>query len=134
MSFDIFLGCFKGGEEANFPRSIVEEAFGAFVERREDRCWVLLYPDGGAGDLYVDENPNISGFSVNRPPASPGFWEGILSVLQRTSSVLFWAGSGCVVAFESIIADLPKDLIETVGAPTVVARPEQIVEVIKRSD
>jgi len=47
---------------------------------------------------------------------------------------LFWSGNGCVIASEKVVSDLPQDLIDTVGAPTVVTRPEQIVEIIECSD
>ena len=134
MSFDIFLGSFKNGIQNEFPLAIAENAFGRFVDRREPECWVLVYPDGGRGDLYIDDEPMIAGFSVNRPPAHPAFWQGIFDILSSTTSVLFWAGSGCVVASKSVIPDLPQDLIDTVGTPTVVTRPEQILEIIERSD
>jgi len=132
MSFDIWLGCFKNGEVAKFPLKIVEEAFGRFAQRREPGWWVLNYPDGGRGDLSVEAEPMVPGLAVNRPPAHPAFWEGILAVLQRSSSVLFWPGGGAVVADSSVIPELPPDLIEAVSIPTVVTRAEEIVECIER--
>lgn len=134
MSFDIFLGSFKNGVTDRFPRTIVEDAFGSFVEFREKRCWSLLYPNGARGDLFVNEDPLVPGFSVNRPPAHPAFWQAILDVLNCTTSVLFWAGNGCVVASEKVVSNLPQDLIQSVGAPSVVTRPEQIVEIIEHSN
>jgi len=134
MSFDIWLGCFKNGNPEAFPRSIVDDAFGRFAENREPGHWVLRYPDGGRGDLSFDDTPMIKGLAVNRPPAHPDFWKGILEVLSRTTSVLFWPGSGCVVASENVVRDLPEDLIDAVGAPTIVNQPAQIVDVIERSD
>jgi hypothetical protein len=134
MSFDIWLCCFKNGEDAYFPREIVEEAFGRFAERREPKWWSLHYPDGGRSELDVADGPMVSGLTVGRPPAHPAFWEGILSVLQRSSSVLFWPEGGAVVADASVIPDLPADLIEVVGIPMVVTHPEEIVECIVRED
>ena len=133
MSFDTWLGCFKNGNPEAFPLSIVEDAFGRFAERRERGHWILHYPDGGRGDLSIDDTPMDKGLAVDRPPAHPDFWQGILDVLSRTTSVLFWPGSGFVVASETVVPDLPKEFIDTVGKPTVITRPEQIVEVIKRS-
>jgi hypothetical protein len=134
MSFDIWLGCFKNGNPEAFPLSIVEEAFGRFTEHREPGHWILRYPDGGRGYLSVDDTPMVKGLAVNRAPTHPDFWQGILDVLSQTTSVLFWPGSGCVVASAAVVPDLPKDLIISVGAPTVVTRPEQILETIQSSD
>ncbi len=133
MSFDIFLGNFKNGASEPFPRSIVEEAFSRYIEQRETLGWILRFPDGGRADISIDNTPMIRGLGVNRPPTSDTFWEGMFYILQRTTSVLFWAGDGCVVASSDVVPELPRDLISSVGAPTVVTRPEQILATIQRS-
>jgi hypothetical protein len=134
MSFDIFLGNFKNGASEPFPRSIVENAFGRYVERNDAGGLALAFPDGGRADMSIETTPMIRGFAVNRPPISSAFWEGIFFVLKSTSSVLFWAGDGCVVASANVVPDLPKDLIEALGMPTIVTQPKQILERIERSN
>ncbi len=133
MSFDIWLGNFKNGVAAPFSRSIAEQAFTRFIERREPLGWILRFPDGGRADVSIADTTTIEGLSVSRPPASPDFWDGILYILQRTTSVLFWPGTGCVVASEAVIPDLPKKLVEKIGTPTIVTRSKQIPEVIESS-
>jgi hypothetical protein len=134
MSFDIFLGNFKNGASEPFPRSIVENAFGRYVERNDAGGMALTFPDGGRADMSIENTPMIRGFAVNRPPISSAFWEGVFSVMKSTTSVLFWAGDGCVVASASVVPELPKDLIEAVGTPTIVTHPTHILERIQRSN
>jgi hypothetical protein len=133
MSFDIFLTCFQNGEPANFPRAVVEKAFGVNVVKRKPELMELRYPDGGRGFLYIDDEAEIDNFSVNRPPSSPAFWEAILGILRQTTSVLYWAGNGCVVADASVIPHIPTYLIEGVGEPTVVSTIEEILACIERA-
>jgi hypothetical protein len=129
MSFDIFLDCFRNGESSSFPRELLEEAFGSLVEGTEgDDFWLL--PDGCTVDIDSDED-GVSGFSVNRPPGGPEFWQGMLSILQKTTSVLYWEVA--VVGQTATITELPPGMIEAFGTPTLVRSPDEITEIIRNN-
>jgi hypothetical protein len=56
----------------------------------------------------------------------------MLGILRHTTSVLYWAGNGCVVANASVIPHIPTYLIEGVGEPTVVSTIKEILDCIAR--
>jgi hypothetical protein len=133
MSFDIYVSCFRAGKLTTFPRSIVEKAFSANADETGSTCWTVLYPDAGRGFVYIDAEPEITNFSVNRPPSSPPFWEAILDILRQTPSVLYWPGDGCVIADAAVVEQMPPDMIKSLGAPTVVRTIAEILDCIARS-
>jgi hypothetical protein len=82
----------------------------------------------------VCDAPEISGFSVNRPPTKDhAFWPAQIDVLRKTPSVLFWPGKGGVVAHECVLGHLPSDLVAAIGPPTVTTDVEVIFELIKEA-
>ena len=92
MSFDIFLMTLvedESGERLQFDRSIVEKAFGSIAADPENDDWQFTQPDGfrlGA-EMYIDPGPEISGFSVGRPPAMLEFWDALYEVMRQTPTV-----------------------------------------------
>jgi hypothetical protein len=135
MSFDIFLTCFRNGEKSSFPRAVLEKSFGPYVKRRERTRWVLDYGDGGAGDLYVDEDEDpVESFGVNRPAGDRRFWQGIVDVMKETGSVLYWPARICVVADESFVPHVPKDMVKALGQPVVTADIDKILELIRTTE
>lgn len=128
----MFLFRFRQGEPSPFPLTTLEKAFDACIEFREPRCWGLLFPDGGRSLLYLSEDTElITNFCLNRPVASAELWQGILEILRETSGILFWPDGG-VVAHASVIDHLPPSLIESLGRPTIVSRPGEIIECIEK--
>jgi hypothetical protein len=139
MSFDIYIGAFKGGEATTFDRSIVEDAFQSLIAFSNADGWQLMIPGWGVtgGFLYIDDTPQITDFAVNRPPFGPEFVEALFSVLRQTPTVLFWPGVGphprACVADASVIAELPPDMIESLGNPTVVSSGAEMDDCISLS-
>ncbi len=139
MSFDIFLNChIDGNVDSTFPRSILEEAFAPFIESREPGRWVLK---DSLAEVWIGDGPEIGGFMVSRPPGDRDpphpFWPALLSVMQRTHTVLYWPAVGkpaCVVADASMIVHMPPDMLKVLGTPPVVTRPEEFWERISESD
>jgi hypothetical protein len=128
MSFDIWFSCFQHGNVAKFPLAVAEGALGHLIVRREPECWFLK-----SGAVYIDDEEVIDGFAVNRPPGDDAFWEGVLSILRQTPTVLYWPEGGAVVADDSAIAHMPADMIEIVGMPTVVSTVAEILHCIETS-
>ena len=78
MSFNIFVACFRVGEPATFPLSVVETALSDLVVGKRDDCWVLA--SGGevfktwdkldaAGYSIADTILVRDGFSKDQPDA-----------------------------------------------------------------
>jgi hypothetical protein len=137
MSFDIYLGCFRAGELATFPRKLTVDIFAPCVvtdaefasNGLEGRHWDL----DNCGYMSLDsDGEEITGFSVNRPPDNDIFWRGIITILQNTTSVLYW-GTGAVVGQTATYAELPRDLIDGLGEPYLVKVPEDIFEVFRKT-
>ena len=52
MSFDLFFECFENGQEATFPRELLETEFGPSVLRREATCLILDFGANGDSVIY----------------------------------------------------------------------------------
>ena len=136
MSFEIYISCFRDGEPSTFPRALAEKIFGSYTtSKKDDPSWVLTFPDGDKSELNLGPEPQIDGFMVNRPTGSPELWNGIIEILKRTSSVLYWPGeaTACVVADAAVIPHLPPDMVESIGTPVVTTDSEKIQDVIRSS-
>jgi hypothetical protein len=112
----------------------VEDALGALVEDYEGRDnWLLA----GGGYLSLDtegdgpDNDVVTGFSVESPPGDEAFWQGIISVLQKTTSMLYW--SVAVIGQEATLAELPPNVAEGLGPPHLVSTPAEIFELLRNS-
>ena len=136
MSFDIFVTGFAKGAVTSFDRAIVEQCFEALLGTREASGWRLKLPgwERIGAFLYVEDGDRIDGFSVNRPPDHPLFWNALFEVLQQTPSVLFWPNDepkpGACVARAELASDMPVEMLESIGAPAVVASGEEIKKLI----
>jgi hypothetical protein len=130
MSFDIYVNWHRNGEFASLPVTILEQIFGSYAHPKTAEWWDLRYPDGGHGALQIepDAENRITNFTVTEPPGDPLFWEGILKILQETPAVLFWPGDDAIiVGSNETIDELPKDMVEALGTPTVVSTVAEIL-------
>lgn len=136
MSFDIWLVCLNKGDVAKFPRAMLEEAFAPFVETKEPKRLTLA---DSLAEVWLDDAPDIEGFTVTRPPADTHhpFWSALLDIMRRTQTVLHWPTGGpkphAVVADKSVIAHMPPDMIKVVGTPRVVRKPDEFWKRIAES-
>ena len=130
MSFDIFVGAYKRGESVTFPRRIAEEIFADLINMRGASGWSLKLPRWGAvsGFVYISDDPDCDGFMVSRPPFSRVFYDAVLTLMRRTSSVVYWPGKGvCICAPDpETVAELPPDMIEVLGQPKIVTSAADI--------
>jgi hypothetical protein len=126
MSFDIFLTTFEDYEPGKFDRSIVERAFEPLIADRDEGLWYLQTPEGERvfGTLSIDDGPEVSGFSVNRPPFMPSFWSAIFEVLRQTHTFLFWPGEDpyptYCVANPDFAARLPPEFVKDCGGRSII--------------
>ena len=133
MSFDVWLGRFSAGTSAPFSRQCFERIFAPHVVEREPiyHRLVLSYPDGGGGDVYIEDGEEISGFTVNRPGVE-GLFNDLFQLMKEVGAVVYW-GSGIVVVEPRLAADLPPVLLAAVGPAITVRSGAEIMEAIARS-
>jgi hypothetical protein len=91
-----------------------------------------------SSELYIsaedDDTNSTHGFMVAGPSANIQFYESLLLILSATRTALFWPGkNSLVVGNEDTIAHLPEGMIETLGAPFVARKAEQIPQRISAS-
>ena len=133
MSFDIFLTCFDNGKATALPMGFVSDAIGKFVSVRSPRSWSLSFPDGGAAEIDFGAGPDPSGFGVNRPPGNPEFWAGMLNIIRKTNSALYWAGEGWAIGRDDTIKQIPDRWIKAHGIPTKVSSVSELHDLITRA-
>jgi len=132
MSFDIFVNCFRHLEPAPLPRQTVEAIFAPYIVGREDIDILVVFEDGGRARVTIFERGGYGSLAVNRPPASPAFWQAIIDVLAATDSVLHWPGTGCVITNPAVGDHLPDDMLAALGKPTVTNTVEGVLDCISR--
>ena len=139
MSFDIYISALSGGKITTIKRSIVTDAFAELIGIVDRVGWQLILPDWGlcSGHFYIDDSLDVDSFSINRPPLVPVFAAALYTVMRQTPTVLMWPGIGpdprCCVADPAVIKEMPPDMIEALGMPTVVHSGEEIIDCISRS-
>jgi len=136
MSFSIYVSALSGGKLTTIKRSIVTDAFADLIGIVDYCGWQLTLPDWGlcSGHFYIEDLPEIQGFSINRPPLAPVFADALYTVMHQTPTVLMWPDNGpdpcCCVANPAVIREMPPDMIEALGMPTVVHSGEEIIACI----
>lgn len=131
-------------EADRFDRAIVERAFKDITVDQDGNDWRLRTPGGEetSADVYIKDQPRISGFSVHRPPALsyfPTFWDAMFEVFRQTRTLLpRTAGDEgeppyCVVN-PALVPDLSPEFIERLGSPQIVSSGAEIDAAIERSD
>lgn len=127
MSFDLFVGCFRNGKKATFPRSLVDEYFGPYVTAKHPECLTLTFDASSQSYLYVEEASAIDGFSINRPCTSSKLYEALLSLLRSENLALYMPGN-CppLIANPSAAAHLPKDMVDSLGPPVMLSSSDEI--------
>jgi hypothetical protein len=129
MSIDIFVYGFEDGYK--FDRSIAERALAPVVMEMSGNYWQVRYPDGKAysATISIDEEPQIRGFSINRPPRFQEFWNAVFEVMRQTRVMMVWPGVGphpqCCVASADLAPGV-SDIMGDLGPPTIVTCGDDI--------
>jgi len=139
MSFGIYVSALSGGKLTTIKRSIAADAFADFIGIVDQYGWQLTLPGWGLchGRFYIRDSPDIEGFSINRPPLVPVFMDALYTVMRQTPTVLMWPALGpdprCCVADPAVIKEMPPDMIEALGMPTLVHSGQEIIACISRN-
>ena|SRR5579883_3008938 len=135
MGFEIFIVCWRDGEQATIPRAWLRTLFPVEESGQETDIWTLAYDARNRCDLYLRTLPGdpeqITGFSVDRPCGEIRFWNALMDVLRRGNLVLYWPGEEPpLVADLAVIRHLPADMVESLGQPVCVRSGEEILLIL----
>jgi hypothetical protein len=138
MSFDLYLLALTDKETDRFDRSVAERAFAPLVRDVTGWEWDIRMPDGELTLAWftIDLTPTITGFSVNRPPFMPTFWDAVFEVLRQTRTIVAWPTAGrpqYCVANREFADDLPPGFIESPDEIAFVSCGAEIEDAINAS-
>lgn len=134
MSFEIYIDTFENEQSRRIPASEVAERFSSVIDREHLGYWKLTFQEGPSyAEIAVPRESMIQGFVVHNPPPYLEFWKVIAGFLKDLNCVLYWPGGGAVIARLEVLAELPKDMVETLGIPWVTTDPEQIRKYVGKS-
>jgi|SRR5271165_1301908 len=137
MGFEVYLQCYRDGKPAGIPRGPVRALFPIVEEESEPNYWSVHY--GPADSCKIGVTPLasnhelIESLCVYRPCGDLRMWEALLSILKMGSVILYFpGGESLLMASESAAADLPKELVESMG-PRCVHSAQEILEIIHKA-
>jgi hypothetical protein len=135
MSFELFLQAFSGGAPAGIPAAAIRAAFGAALSEREEDFWQLEFGPGQSSDLFLAPLPgtgsDIHTVSVYRPCNDARLYAGLWALLALPGTCLhFPGGPAPLVRGITAATDLPRQLLEALGPPAVLASPDALAQAI----
>lgn len=135
MSFDIYLQC-VAGDPVGVSRSAVRSLF-PIDEKSEPDYWSVFYDRLNSCKINVtaskSDNELITSLSANRPCGDVRFWEAVLAILRMGPVILYWPGGGPLVGNNAIAADLPPEIVESLGQARAVGTAQEIMDAIRES-
>jgi hypothetical protein len=137
VGFEVYLQCFGQSGRSGISRAAVKSLFPVLEEESEPDYWRVRYDNKNSCEIGVtamtSDKEMLKSFYVDRPCGDLRLWEGLLSVLRMGSVVIFWPGGPPVVALEAVTADLPDDMIDSIGQPKLVSSAEELLGLLRES-
>jgi len=137
VSFEVYLQCFGESEHSGISRAVVRSLFPVIAEESEPDYWRVRYDNKNWCNIGVtamtSDKGMLKSFYVDRPCGDLKLWEGLFAVLRMGSVVIFWPGGPPVVAVEAVAADLPEDMIDSIGPPRLVSSAEELLRLLRVS-
>jgi hypothetical protein len=136
MGFELYLQCFASGRPAGIPRAAVRALFPVVEEESEPDYWRVRYDPTNTctiGVTSVDADPTRAGsLCIYRPCGDMRLFDAVLSVLRMGSVILYFPGVAApLVASESVAADLPQELVDSMGQPRCMRSAQEILDIIR---
>ena len=137
MSFDVYVEWFRDGEPAWVPTDDVRHAFGEALVSEDDLGWRLSFGPDLESDVYLSFHDNdasrVSSLSVNRPSSADAMWTSLFALLGMGNSVFYFPGGGVFARSPNVGRHVPREMVEALGEPQVVAQPQDLVDAIAAS-
>jgi len=136
MSFDVYLQC-VAGDPPGISRAAIRALFPIVEESSERDYWSVRYDRANSCKIQVTpaktNNGLVTSLGVNRPCGERRFWEAVLEILKMGPVILYWPGGGPLVGRESVAAEFPQEIAESLGRPEWVSSAQEIMDAIRES-
>ena len=137
MGFEVYLRCFGESERTGISLAAVRSLFPVIEDESELDYWRVRYDDKNSCHIGVTADTSnremLKSLFVDRPCGDLRLWEALISVLRMGSVVIFWPGGPPVVADDAVAADLPKDMIASIGQPEFVHTAGDLLRLLRAS-
>jgi hypothetical protein len=137
VSFEVYLQCFGESERSGISRAAARRLFPVVEEESEPDYWRIQYDPKNSCDIGVtalgSDQAMLVSLCIHRPCADLRLWEGLFAVLRMGSVVVLWPGSPAIVFGDTIGANLPKDMIGSIGPPRSVHSAAEILRLLRES-
>ena len=135
MSFDLFIQFYDHGAPAGIASDDVRAAFAPCIASSDATHLALEYDVANASYVHLKPHPNNAGaivaIAVNRPCGDIRLWDSLARVLRLGNAVLFFpGGANPMVGSADAVPHLPRDIIEALGNPVVVASGNAILALV----
>lgn len=136
MSFDVFLYWFDSGQPQPIALSEVQRVFGKSIEAY-GQGWSYQEDGQDISTIYWGDRhgPGLTDhITINRPGGDGRLFTFLIQLMALGNGVTFWPGcTRPAIVRAGAVTHLPEDFIEGLGAPTVVTRGSEILELIESS-
>ena len=137
MGFEIYVQCFAKTAELGLSLATVRERFPVLAEQSELNYWRVRFDATNSCDVGItpleSDSTRLKSLYVNRPCAHPELWNALVFLLQLGHVVIFWPGGPPVVWDADVAKQLPKDVVESLGAPRFVRSGEDFRRLLGES-
>jgi hypothetical protein len=137
MGFEVFFHFCGEAGSVGIPREAVRSLFQVVDEESESDYWCIRYDEKNSchvGVSPLDSNAQmLNGLYVSRPCQDVRLWEGLLSILRMGTITMFWPGGPPIIVNEDTRAELPEDMIDSIGEPKVVHSATEILWLLKET-
>jgi hypothetical protein len=116
MASFIHVQCFQDGTFSTCKRSIIWEVFGPKAHSCPEG-WTLIYGDDGGGTLYLNDDEDVTGFSILR--AGDVAFDDLYSLAKEIPSLIYWPDA-CAVADARYLAGIPQWLLDAFKKPAAI--------------
>jgi len=130
IGIELYLQGYWSEGDPPFRRVDVLRAFGKEPDEAPDRgFYALRYDETNRCDLSLTETDGlVTVICIVKPCAHSDLYRGLFQCLRLAPFVLFAPGGlAPVVARDDVVDRLPKDMIEALGKPVVVAESDLIL-------
>ena len=132
MSFEVYVQWFRDGEGDGVPEERIRELFGEALKVEDELGWRLSYGPDMTCDVYLSrrEDGSVEGITVHRPVDAPELWQALFDLLGVQNAVFFFPGGGLFVRSTDARAQLPPDMTEALGSPSLVTSAADLVRTL----
>jgi len=136
MSFELYLFCYEKGQPSGIPEPAVRGLFPILEGKSEPNLWHVYYDSENTCEVAITpasgDPARIESLCIHRPCGDIRLFDSLLAILRMGSVILVFPGlESYLAASEAVCADIPKEMLESMGQPRLVHSGQEILEVIR---